>query len=146
MNKQDKKEIMNLIKYKKMLGGRRMKIKKALLDTGFVTEEWIRKENKEWQLTQEDIERMLKMNSLLNGQVAILNTKTFGLYGEDCPIYGLENEEVFKEFVWLSEQDPVFGAYIDDRETFDKDWDNDEYDPAGVMTIPKEFIKEWIEE
>ena len=25
MNKQDKKEIMNLIKYKKMLGGRRMK-------------------------------------------------------------------------------------------------------------------------
>ena len=29
MNKQDKKEIMNLIKYKKMLGGRRMELKEA---------------------------------------------------------------------------------------------------------------------
>jgi hypothetical protein len=30
MNKQDKKEIMNLIKYKKMLGGRRMKLEEAI--------------------------------------------------------------------------------------------------------------------
>ena len=30
MNKQDKKEIMNLIKYKKMLGGRRMNLEKAI--------------------------------------------------------------------------------------------------------------------
>lgn len=30
MNKQDKKEIMNLIKYKKMLGGRRMSLEKAI--------------------------------------------------------------------------------------------------------------------
>ena len=29
MNKQDKKEIMNLIKYKKMLGGRRMNLEEA---------------------------------------------------------------------------------------------------------------------
>lgn len=30
MNKQDKKEIMNLIKYKKMLGGRRMELSEAI--------------------------------------------------------------------------------------------------------------------
>ena len=30
MNKQDKKEIMNLIKYKKMLGGRRMNLEEAI--------------------------------------------------------------------------------------------------------------------
>ena len=30
MNKQDKKEIMSLIKYKKMLGGRRMKFSEAM--------------------------------------------------------------------------------------------------------------------
>ena len=30
MNKQDKKEIMNLIKYKKMLGGRRMELNEAI--------------------------------------------------------------------------------------------------------------------
>lgn len=30
MNKQDKKEVMNLIKYKKMFGGRRMNIEKAI--------------------------------------------------------------------------------------------------------------------
>ena len=30
MNKQDKKEIMNLIKYKKMLGDRRMNLEKAI--------------------------------------------------------------------------------------------------------------------
>lgn len=32
MNKQDKKEIMNLIKYKKMLGGRRMSLEKMSID------------------------------------------------------------------------------------------------------------------
>lgn len=39
MNKQDKKEIMNLIKYKKMLGGRRMELEEAI--------EWL-KEYAEW--------------------------------------------------------------------------------------------------
>ena len=39
MNKQDKKEIMNLIKYKKMLGGRRMNLDEAI--------EWL-KEYAEW--------------------------------------------------------------------------------------------------
>ena len=147
MNKQDKKEIMNLIKYKKMLGGRRiMEIKKALLNTEFVNEEWIRERNNQWNLDEEDIANMIKADKLLNGQVAILSTEIFGLVGADYPIYGLENEEIFKEYIWLLEQDPIFGAYIDDREAFDKDWDNDEYSPDGVVVIPKEFIKEWIEE
>ena len=120
-----------------------MEIKKALLNTEFVNEEWIRERNKQWDLDEEDIANMLKAIKLLNGQVAILNAKTFGLEKEDYPIYGLENDAVFKEYIWLMEQDPLFGAYIDDREAFDKDWDNDEYSPDGVVTIPKEFIKEW---
>lgn len=146
MNKQDKKEIMNLIKYKKMLGGRRMRTKKALLNTEFVNEEWIRERNKQWNLDEEDIANMIKADKLLNGQVAILSTETFGLDGADYPIYGLENDEIFKEYIWDLEQDPIFGAYIDDREAFDKDWDNDEYDPCGVVVIPEEFIKEWIDD
>ena len=123
-----------------------MEIKKALLNTEFVNEEWIRERNKQWNLDEEDIENMLKPIKLLNGQVAILNAKTFGLEKEEYPIYGLENDAVFKEFIWLMEQDPLFGVYIDDREAFDKDWDNNEYSPDGVVTIPKEFIKEWIDE
>lgn len=123
-----------------------MEIKKALLNTEFVTEEWIREKNKEWKLTQGEIANMIKADKLLNGQVAILNAKPFGLEKGDYPIFGLENDAVFKEYIWTLEQDPLFGAYIDDREAFDKDWDNDEYIPNGVATIPKEFIKEWIEE
>lgn len=122
-----------------------MKAKKALLNTEFITEEWIRERNKEWKFTQEDIERSLKCKKLLNGQVAILSSETFGLDGADYPIYGLENDDVFKEYVWLLEQDPLFGTYIDDRESFDKDWENDDYAPSGVLTIPEEYIKEWID-
>ena len=122
-----------------------MTAKKALLNTEFITEEWIRERNKSWEFTQEDIERSLKAKKLLNGQVAILSSETFGLDGADYPIYGLENDDVFKEYVWLLEQDPVFGTYIDDRESFDKDWENGDYSPDGVLTIPEEYIKEWID-
>ena len=122
-----------------------MTAKKALLNTEFITEQWIRERNKSWEFTQEDIERSLKAKKLLNGQVAILSSETFGLDGADYPIYGLENDDVFKEYVWLLEQDPIFGAYIDDRESFDKDWENGDYSPDGVLTIPEEYIKEWID-
>lgn len=122
-----------------------MTAKKALLNTEFITEEWIRERNKSWEFTQEDIERSLKAKKLLNGQVAILSSETFGLDGADYPIYGLENDDVFKEYVWLLEQDPIFGTYIDDRENFDKDWENGDYSPDGVLTIPEEYIKEWID-
>ncbi len=122
-----------------------MTAKKALLNTEFITEEWIRERNKGWKFTQEDIERSLKAKKLLNGQVAILSSETFGLDGADYPIYGLENEEVFKEYVWSLEQDPLFGTYIDDRESFDKDWESGDYSPCGVITIPEEYIKEWID-
>lgn len=122
-----------------------MTAKKALLNTEFITEEWIRERNKSWKFTQEDIERSLKAKKLLNGQVAILSSETFGLDGADYPIYGLENDDVFKEYVWLLEQDPLFGTYIDDRENFDKDWENGDYSPDGVLTIPEEYIKEWFD-
>ena len=122
-----------------------MKVKKALLNTEFVTEEWIRERDKNWNFTQEDIDRILKAEKLLNGQIAILNVEMCKFYGGDYSFYGLENEEIFKEWVWLMEQDTVFGTYIDDRERFDEDWDNGEYEPEGVFTIPKEYIKEWID-
>ena len=77
-----------------------MTAKKALLNTEFITEQWIRERNKSWKFTQEDIERSLKAKKLLNGQVAILSSETFGLDGADYPIYGLENDDVFKESFW----------------------------------------------
>ena len=122
-----------------------MTAKKALLNTEFITEKWIRERNKDWQFSQEDIDRILKAEKSLNGQIALLSSETFGLDGADYPIYGLENEEVFKEYVWLLEQDPLFGTYIDDRESFDKDWESGDYSPCGVITIPEEYIKKWID-
>ena len=122
-----------------------MECKKALLNTECVNEEWIRARNKDWQFSQEDIDRILKAEKLLNGQIVLLSSETFGLDGADYPIFGLENEEIFKEYVWLLEQDPLFGTYIDDRESFDKDWESDDYSPSGVITIPEEFIKEWLD-
>lgn len=51
----------------------------------------------------------------------------------------IEIEETMKEALYLIEQDPMVGRYIDDRETFDFHWDERTYDPCGLSFQAKDF-------
>lgn len=57
----------------------------------------------------------------------------YGWHGED--------DEKFKELIYWIEQDSFFGGYIDDRDRFDTDWENGEYEPVTAMHFDKsDFI------
>lgn len=46
-----------------------------------------------------------------------------------------------KEAIYLMEQDPMFGTYVDDREGFDRDWAEGEYQPdVGIMFRECDYI------
>lgn len=54
---------------------------------------------------------------------------------------GLKNEEKFKELTYMIEQDSVKGMYINCREKFEQDWENDEYNPDGCMYLSPEYVE-----
>ncbi len=43
-----------------------------------------------------------------------------------------QDDEKICDFVYQIEQDKLFGLYVNQREEFLKDWDAEEYDPAGA--------------
>lgn len=61
---------------------------------------------------------------------------------EQYVVLQLENDEKTKELFYMIEQDPVIGIYVDDREEFDKAWDNGEYQPDGSINIYKKYTTE----
>jgi len=54
---------------------------------------------------------------------------------------GLQNEEKSKELAYMLEQDSVMGIYIDDRESFEKDWKNGEYIPDGTIYLEPQYVE-----
>ena len=115
---------------------------KVRLDTSFVNEKWI-KENYPNERSSDDkrIELLVKQAELLNGQIAIVEENSGFTDDKNITFYGLEDDKVYKEYVWLIEQDDFIGTYSE-REKFDKDWDNGEYESDVIFTIPRVFIKE----
>lgn len=81
--------------------------------------------------------------------------KSVELYmdGEEALIadaQAIEGEYVFlgltdalkdKELFYMMEQDGMTGAYIDDRVSFDKDWDSENYERDGVMYLKPEWVE-----
>lgn len=58
--------------------------------------------------------------------------KSYSVYG-----WNKEDDSKFKEFIYLQEQDELFGSYINDREQFETDWDSKEYEPPASMHFDK---------
>jgi hypothetical protein len=52
----------------------------------------------------------------------------------------LKNAEKNKELAYMMEQDGMMGCYIDDRDRFNEDWDNEEYEPDGLFILSKENV------
>lgn len=54
---------------------------------------------------------------------------------------GLKDKEKDKELHYMIEQDSMIGVYIDDRERFNEDWDNDKYEPDGCIYLNPENVE-----
>lgn len=91
-----------------------------------------------------EIESLIKVFNELDG-AEVLVIKSFT--GEDYCLasWDPEVDEKIMEFVYLAEQDPYFGTYIDEREEFINDWKSGEYEPAGSLVFAEADV-EIIEE
>lgn len=117
---------------------------KVLLHTAGKTDEEILK----WggAITAEDIPRMRAILEAWDGIEVIVDEppineqiQQYALIGwdeQDCEIDGR-----VKEVIYLMEQDPMFGTYVDERERFELDWSEKRYEPAGSIVFEPEVIE-----
>lgn len=52
-----------------------------------------------------------------------------------------EWDEKAKEAIYLMEQDPTFGKYVDDREQFEKDWAAGAWEPGGSIVFSPDMVE-----
>lgn len=52
----------------------------------------------------------------------------------------LKDADKDKEYAYMREQDSMMGCYIDDRDRFDADWENEEYEPDGLFILSAENV------
>lgn len=84
------------------------------------------------EMSQADKGRLQKAFELLDGKMGCVAP---AYDGHGYHFIGCNDNEVAKEFAWLMEQDSMFGQYVDDRDGFDRDWENDTYYPDGSISI-----------
>lgn len=80
-----------------------------------------------------------KIEAFMDGETAIVikSSMNNGQY----LFLGLKDKEKDKELHYMIEQDPMIGVYIDDRERFNEDWDNDKYEPDGCIYLNPENVE-----
>lgn len=79
-----------------------------------------------------------KISEFMNGEMAwvIENSACDGQY----LFLGLTDAEKNKELFYMMEQDSMTGVFIDDREGFDKAWDNEQYEPDTCFYIERKYL------
>lgn len=114
---------------------------RAILKTGGKTLEQIAgdsiRDPQQIYLSVEDAQIVKNYLDAWDGVYVFLNDDGF-LMGWDGDFYNVAKA---KEALYLMNQDPVFGLYVDDREGFEKDWAEGEFQPdAGIMFSPDDYI------
>lgn len=106
----------------------------AKLQTAGKTAEQIRASYDGPKPNDKEIEYWIKAFNELDG-IEIVVLKSFT--GEDWCLaaWDEKDEEKIMEFVYLAEQDPYFGSYVDERDEFLKDWKSGEYEPPGSLVF-----------
>ena len=98
----------------------------AKLNTGGKTAEQIKNEFEGYAPSNEEVQRWIKAYDLINGLevvvMASMRENSYSLVGWDE-----KDDDKFREYTYLVEQDPLFGSYIDNYEGFIADWGMDEY-------------------
>lgn len=117
---------------------------KAKLKTGFKTFEQIKNDFEGSEPSEADVENWLTAYRLIDGlEIMVMNSWT----GDGYCLIGWEEKDAdtFREYVYLIEQDSMFGSYVNERDEFIKDWESEEYSPSGSIVFNENDI-EIIEE
>ena len=80
-----------------------------------------------------------KITAYMDGETALV-TESRAEEGKYV-FLGLKDKEKDKELHYMMEQDSMVGLYIDDRESFDVDWDNGDYEPDGIHYLDPENVE-----
>ncbi|MGG4462623.1 hypothetical protein ABEO79_00190 [Micromonospora provocatoris] len=115
------------------------KIYRAKMNTGNKTPNNIL-ERAEADLSDKEIETAIEYFNCFDGVVAFV-VRGFGGKGWSLVAWEQEFDNQIKEATYLAEQDPMFGTYIDQREEFDRDWENNEYCPTGSLFFTEDDIE-----
>lgn len=79
-----------------------------------------------------------KIAEYMNGETALV-IESSAIDGQYV-FLGLTDAEKNKELFYMFEQDSMMGVFIDDREGFDKAWDNEQYEPDACFYIEAKFL------
>lgn len=112
---------------------------KGILHTAGKTIEEIKAAEENWEYTDADALIIKNYLDAWDGVQVTLMDSGDGAYS----IIGWPPEEDTKaaNAIYLMEQDPVFGSYVNNREAFDQDWKDGAWEPAGAITFPKESVE-----
>lgn len=120
-----------------------MKLYKAILHTAGKTDKQI--QDKELTLlSPKELALTKRMYEAWDGVKCLVANNPFGT-DDNQYIYinylYLENRAKAKDAIYLMEQDAMFGAYINRREDFDRDYDAGDYDPGGSIVFDSDEVE-----
>lgn len=79
-----------------------------------------------------------KIAEYIDGEIATVIESAVG--DGKFVFLGLEDEKKNKELFYMMEQDSMMGAFIDDREEFDRTWDDGHYEPDNCFYLEPENV------
>lgn len=115
----------------------KIKLYKGILHTADFTEEMAKAEEQNY--SEEEIKIITDYMQAWDGAHVTLSN----LLPEEYSVVGWppEEDEKVKNAIYLMEQDPVFGMYVDDRERFDADWAAGEWEPSGSIIFSPAMVE-----
>ena len=115
----------------------KIKLYKGILHTADFTEEMAKAEDQNYSV--EEIKIITDYMQAWDGTHVTLSN----LLPEEYSVVGWppEEDEKVKNAIYLMEQDPVFGMYVDDRERFDADWAAGEWEPSGSIVFSPAMVE-----
>ena len=115
----------------------KIKLYKGILHTADFTEEMAKAEDQNY--SEEEIKIITDYMQAWDGTHVTLSN----LLPEEYSVVGWppEEDEKVKNAIYLMEQDPVFGMYVDDRERFDADWAAGEWEPSGSIVFSPAMVE-----
>lgn len=120
-----------------------IKLYKARLKTGNKTDVQIKAAFADsiGEVTQEDLDKYKKSMDLVDGQEILVMESSFDKDSYCLASWNKEDDDVWREYVYIQEQDPYFGSYVDEREEFLEDWESGDYSPSGSITFSKDDVE-----
>ena len=115
----------------------KMKLYRGILHTADFTKEMAEAEDKNY--SEEEIKIITDYMQAWDGVHVTLSH----LLPEEYSVVGWppEEDEKVRNAIYLMEQDPVFGMYVDDRERFDADWAAGTWEPSGSIVFSPAMVE-----